>query len=180
MTLRTARTTRLARLALPALLAAGMLVGCTAEPGIAARVQFTDSSGKAQTVEVSERDLQAVSEEIAARGIDPGQTLSGMVRTPILEDAAGAYGIEVTDDEVRQFLASQGVSAEGMSSQALAVMRINVLGQEISQLSQEEQAAITDKAQATWDASKKTISPRYDTQPWMISNPAQTQQAPQQ
>ena len=92
-----------------ALLAAGLaLTGCSAHPGRVAFGQYTGLDGTIHTLEVSETEFAAVTEELAVIRGNPADFLQMLALSPMYTELGEKYGVSVSDEEAKTILRKYG------------------------------------------------------------------------
>lgn len=139
-----------------AIAAVAALSGCYADPGTVAEVE-----GRT----ITESDLDRVSTELGPFLADAsrGAVLTALVQSEAGGVLAGRNDIEVTDERAVEFLDSiatnSGVEPSDWSEGSLTIARMQLIGQELSQLPDPE--AITAQFEDVLADLDITVSPRY-------------------
>lgn len=158
---------RVRALAVVTVAAAAGLAGCSAHPGMAAVVEFTDTDGVTHSSSVSEADLSIACEELQGVGAQCGQVLGVLESLPVYDYLAAKYGVTVSDDEIAQTLATINPDGTEVSEVTRNVMRFQVLGGKLSARENTDQI-VQDFRQISSTASVE-VSPRYRAnKPWIV------------
>lgn len=158
---------RLRALAALTVVAAAGLAGCSAHPGKAAVVEFTDTDGVTHTSSVSEADLSAACDELKGLGAQCEQVLGMLESLPVYEYLADKYDVTVSEDEVSQALAMVSPDGGEFSQATRDALRVQVLGGKLSAAEEVEQ--IAQEFQEIAQTASVDVSPRYrGTGPWII------------
>ncbi|MDO4243205.1 MAG: hypothetical protein Q4C85_05500 [Actinomyces sp.] len=159
-------------------LAAGALVGCSAHPGQAAVLSYTDAAGARQDVSISVETVEEATSELApAIGVSGTEVLQGLIDLPLLESFAAEYGVVVTDATVLEAL--EGQLGPGEYSQAsIDYVRSALITQNASSLDQETLAELQARYDEAISTVELEVAPRYQgVQPWVLQTEAPVVQA---
>ncbi|MDO5065081.1 MAG: hypothetical protein Q4E00_08845 [Actinomyces bowdenii] len=167
---------RLTRAVVGALIAGAALAGCSAHPGQAAVITYTDSQGQRQQLRLSEDRIQGIVSELSPLGAGADQVVQILSDAPFVEDAAQAHGLSVSAQEARETLdaaqaqapAGATVDSASLSEGAVDVLRISLLSGKLSELPEAQQ--IQAQYQAWRASSQVAYAPRYQSQsrPWIL------------
>lgn len=172
---RSPQPSRLTRAVVGALIAGAALAGCSAHPGQAAVITYTDSQGERQQLRLSEDRVQGIASELGPLGAGPDQVVQALADAPFIEDAARTHGLSVSAQQAREALdAAQAqtgaatVDSASLSDGAVDVIRLSLLSNELSQLP--EAPDIQAQYQAWHGSSHVAYAPRYQSQsrPWIL------------
>lgn len=167
------------------LLAAGLLSGCGAHPGVAAVLTYTDGAGQRVSVTVDEQDVSDAVTDLSVLQIDRRSAIIAMLNRPRLEEALKGVGVEVSDAEVETFTKNTfdtvGKEVPSLSAGAREVMRAAALDSKQTELDLELAQKVGEEMAAAAQSAQIEASPRYREKLW-IANPAQlpAQQVPSQ
>ncbi|WP_128773674.1 hypothetical protein [Actinomyces oricola] len=147
----------------------GALTGCSARPGTAGILSYTGLDGTAHTVTVSETDVQDAATDLAAlEGVDAQYVLNYLLFLPILQEAAAANGVTVTDQDAQVFLEQTLGETREYSPGALGVIRAILLGHALNVPEEDGLSASAADANAMMSTVEVQTSPRYRTEkPWL-------------
>ena len=169
----TPRPSRRARLLVAcALLAAGLaLTGCSAHPGRVAFGQYTGLDGTIHTLEVSETEFAAVTEELAVTRGNPADFLQMLALSPMYTELGEKYGVSVSDEEAKTILRRSGVQAETYSDDAILIARSYGIQGGFQVLDEQARAGLAADLAAIDATLTLTRSPRYNEPgPWVIQD----------
>ncbi|MCR2053275.1 hypothetical protein NSA19_10590 [Actinomyces bowdenii] len=166
---------RLTRAVVGALIAGAALAGCSAHPGQAAVITYTDAQGQRQELRLSEDRVQAIASELGPLGVHPDQVVQALADAPFIEEAAQAHGLSVSAQEAREALdaaqaqsGAAAVDSASLSEGAVDIIRMSLLSNELSQLPQAQEIQAQYQS---WRGSAQAIhAPRYQSQsrPWIL------------
>lgn len=167
------------------LLAVGVLAGCSAHPGVAAVLTYTDGAGQRVSVTVDEQDVSDAVTDLSVLQIDRRSAIIAMLNRPRLEEALKDVGVVVSDAEVETFTKNTfdavGKEVPSLSAGAREVMRAATLDSKQGEMDPELVQQVGEAMNAAARSAQIEASPRYREKLW-IANPAQlpAQQAPRQ
>ncbi|PHP53633.1 hypothetical protein [Actinomyces ruminis] len=161
------------------LLGVGALAGCSAHPGQAAVVNYTDADGVPQTFTISEQEAQEVAEELSEYSLASGgeEVSSAFVVTalsdmPAVEQLAAEFDIEVSDADALAALQAQ--RDIDYSPAAVDVFRYVLIANEVYALDNPEAASA--RYQELVSAMSIKYSPRYQSaDAWLLQDDTQVQ-----
>lgn len=164
---------RLARTVAGALIVGAALAGCSAHPGQAAVITYTDAQGQRQQLRLREDRIQIIASELAPLGVHPNQVVQALADAPFIEEAARAHGLSVSAQEARGALeaaqsGSGAVDPSALSEGAVDVIRISLLSNELSLLPQAQE--IQAQYRSWHNSAQAAYAPRYQSQsrPWIL------------
>lgn len=173
--------TRLTGAVVGALVAVSALAGCSAHPGQAAVMTYTDAQGVSQRLSLSEERVQRITTELSPLGMASDQVIQMLIDAPFIEKAAQDNGLSMSVEEARAELDSlqaQGqagaplVDSSSLSDEAMEVIRLYLLIGQINELPTVEQ--ITADYEAWRTSAQIDYSPRYtgQTRSWILGGEA--------
>lgn len=155
------------------------LTGCSAHPGQAAVVNYTDADGVLQTFMISEQEAQEAAEELSEYSLASGgeEVSSGFVVTalsdmPAVEQLAAEFDIEVSDEDALAEL--RALKDIEYSSTAVDVFRYVLIANEIYAL--DDPNAASARYQELASSVSIDYSPRYrGSGAWLLQDDTQVQ-----
>ena len=179
------RLTPLTGAAVGALIAVSALAGCSAHPGQAAVMTYTDAQGERQHLRLGEDRVQSIAAELGPLGVSPGHVVQTLTDAPFVERVARDNGLEVSAEDARAELEAvqaqnqvqdQGqagaaqVDVGSLSDDAVEVIRLSLLTSQINQLPQAQE--LQGEYQAWRRSSPVSYSPRYTGQArsWILDS----------
>ncbi|SDN92255.1 hypothetical protein SAMN05216355_1253 [Actinomyces ruminicola] len=162
---RPTRRTRILGTGAALLLGISALAGCSAHPGQAAIVNYTNTDGVSSTVTISEQEVQDATEDLGEyaavsgdEGLDAVFVLNALMALPAVEQLGEDYGITVTDADALAALQQIAPDVD-YSPAAVDVFRYYLLATQINTL--EDQDAVSARFQELQNGLSLDISPRY-------------------
>ena len=161
------------------LLGVSALAGCSAHPGQAAIVNYTDADGVHQTFTLSEQEVQDATQDLAeyaAAGGEQGPTAAFVVTAladlPAAEQLAAEFDIEVSDaDALAELQAQKDID---YSPAAVDTYRYVQIANQVFAL--EDQDAVSARYQELHGALSVEASPRYQGGgAWLLQDDTQLQ-----
>jgi len=148
------------------LLGVGALAGCSAHPGQAVIVNYTDADGGSSTVVISEQELQGAVEDlneyyaaVGGQGTSAVYAANALIELPLLEQAGAEYGVTYSDAEALAEL-RQGAGDVDYSPAAVSVFRYSELASMI--VARDDQDAVVARLEELRGGVSLETSPRYE------------------
>ena len=170
--------TRLTGAVVGALVAAAALAGCSAQPGQAAVMTYTDAQGASRHLTLSEERVQRLTTELGPLGVSSEQVIQVLTDAPFIEKVAQDNGLSMSVEEARAELdavqaqgqdAAPQVDSASLSDEAMEVIRLSLLSSRLGELPGIEQIAAEYEA---WrESAQVSYAPRYTSQArsWIVS-----------
>lgn len=165
---KTLASRRVRVLAAVTVIAAAGLTGCSAHPGKAAVVTFTDPDGVRHTASISQGELTPACEDLKAVA-DCSSVLRAMLDSELMTYLAQRYKVTASAKEEAQVLQGYGVDPATAAAGTRRVARSQVLQGKLSQLPEDKAAAVQKDSQLITQDASVDASPRFQWPgSWMI------------
>lgn len=161
-----------AKLAASALLAAGLIAGCSTQAGVAATVN-------GEQIRVVEVDDGMALGPFFAEPPTPANVVTSLIQARSIIDAAATSGLGVSGDEAAEFLDSIGaeeIQVDGAYTEAvLDLARMNLITQDLQMAPEGEE--VVNQVNEYMTAADIEINPRYGA--WDIAAGGFVQEQPE-